>query len=163
MFLKDHSGVKNQRVVADGEAYVIPHTGPVPGVKPKVLAKGSVWDESTITEEDLDYKAKCRCVSHDLSKGISMCNTGCGDPTTTCSSAFGCARNERSCNADKCACKPFAYEGIETNFMTYQMCYDQCAAIGMELPYNKEGIEAASNTGGGTNGKRIWLLTEGAI
>ena len=104
----------------------------------------------------------CRCVSEDLSKGISICNTGCGDPDKQCTSDFGCTRGQRGCNKDKCTCKPFAYDGIETNFMTYTMCYDQCAAVGMVIPSNEEGVEAARSTGCKANGKRIWIYTEGA-
>lgn len=52
------------------------------------LAQGSVWGDLTVkTETD---KAYCRCHKPDFSKGLSICNTGCGNPNQVCSAEFGC-------------------------------------------------------------------------
>ena len=85
------------------------------------LARGNTWDESTLTQRDFMYEAYCRCVSSDYTEGISICNTGCGNPTTVCSTDFGCTLEEHWCNPDQCTCKP---DGIDGNTMTYQQCVD---------------------------------------
>ena len=106
------------------------------------------------------YEAYCRCVSPDYTEGISICNTGCGNPTTVCTTDFGCEYSERSCNADQCTCKP---DGIDTNTMTYAQCTDQCALAGMVMLDNTlEAVQAASNTGCNINGYETWIHTDGA-
>lgn len=129
---------------------------------PKTLEHGGTWSLDSMVERDFTFEAKCRCVSPDLTLGISICSEGCGDPTTVCTTDFGCGWDERGCNANQCTCLPFDYDGIENNFMTYEQCYDQCAAVDMVIPSTEEGVLAASNTGCNTNGFVMWVGVAGA-
>lgn len=106
------------------------------------------------------YEAYCRCVTPDHTEGISICNTGCGNPTDVCTPDFGCAPTEAGCNAETCTCKP---NGIDTNTMTYQDCVDQCALADMIVPDGELGVTAARNTGCSINAYEMWVNTDGAV
>ena len=111
---------------------------------PKTLAKGKIWSTETMSERDFTYKAKCRCTTPDLTEGLSMCVTGCGNPNQVCSTDFGCTNAESGCNKNKCTCMP---DGIDTNTMTYQECFDQCAAVDMIMIEGEEAVALAKGTG----------------
>jgi len=116
------------------------------------IAIGATW--GTRTPKDSDYVAACRCVTADNSKGISICNSGCGDPNTVCWAGVGCALNERNCDKNKCTCKP---SDILSNAMTFGQCKSQCDRVGMVVPSNNAGMTAATNTGCDINGLEMWI------
>jgi len=101
------------------------------------------------------YKAQCRCVSPDLALGISICNTGCGDPVAVCDNTFGCSVSQKACGGT-CTCKP---ESTVTDLtaMTFQNCHLQCSRIGMVVPSTPEGVAASLDTGCGTNSLEMWV------
>merc|ERR1711871_203233 len=99
-------------------------------------------------------KAGCRCVNNDISKGLSICNDGCGvdEKTAHCNSTSGCTRG--SCANLTCMCKPSHVTGKE---MTYDECQAECAIAGMAIPFNEAGVTQAQNTGCSYNGRSIWI------
>jgi hypothetical protein len=117
-----------------------------------VIRRGANW--GTSTSKTSTFKAMCRCVKEDNSKGISICRSGCGSPNKVCDNTFGCSSGERNCNKNKCTCKP---KDINTNTMTFAQCRTQCVRIGMIIPKDKAGIDAARNTGCNANGKTLWV------
>ena len=126
---------------------------PEPEYLLQTISQGTYYENlAEKTELDVAY---CRCHTEDFLEGISICNTGCGDPNTVCNDSFGCAANELACNNQKCTCKP---DGIETNTMTYQECHDQCTAIGMVPVTGAEGVAASINTGCNINGLETWVV-----
>ena len=103
------------------QQYVSADPVPEPVYLYKTLAKGAKWEAGGLAEfqgsEGSDYhQAMCRCHKADYSEGISVCNKGCGDPTTVCNDDFGCAFAEKGCDANKCSCKPL---NISSDTMTY--------------------------------------------
>ena len=88
---------------------------PEPVYQYSTIATGNTW--GSLAEKDSDsHQAMCRCHKADYSEGLSVCNSGCGDPTTVCNDDFGCAFAEKGCDANKCSCKPL---DISSNTMTY--------------------------------------------
>ena len=102
-----------------------------------------------------NHTASCRCVTKDKKLAISICNTGCGDPNQVCSMSFGCEHHERSCNSSKCTCKPANYN--HSNLMTFDMCMRQCNLVGMTIPTDEKGVEAAKGTGCDIDCEEMWI------
>ena len=50
---------------------------------PKTIPKGNEWKGLT-ENRDSQHKAHCRCVDRQITKGISICNNGCGNPNKIC-------------------------------------------------------------------------------
>ena len=101
--------------VEEVEEEPVPEPEPEPVYLLQTIAAGSTWAGfAEKGEHDLAY---CRCHTEDFTEGISICNTGCGDPNQVCDDSFGCLDYELACDNTKCTCKP---EGIATNTMTYE-------------------------------------------
>lgn len=127
--------------------------GPKPTVIPKSIPKGATW---TIPEEkDVNYKAYCRCVNEDSTKGVSICNSGCGDPNKVCNKTFGCHDSIKGCDKDKCTCKP--YEVLIENKMTFNECEKQCKRIDMRMIGDSTDVNTANSTGCGINSSEMWV------
>ena len=115
---------------------------------------------STKNERSEDYKALCRCVTADKRKGISVCSTGHvlhGDPDKVCWQGIsGCGIDDKFSNVDKnkCTCKPTGFDG---NNMTFAQCQYQCQRVGMHIPSDAMGVEAAVSTGCGIDNHEMWI------
>jgi len=130
--------------------------GPKPTVIPKTIPEGGTW---TIPEEkDVNHQAYCRCVNEDSTKGLSICNSGCGNPDKVCDNTFGCDKNNKACDKNKCTCKP--YELVE-NKMTFNDCAKQCKRIDMKMVTNMTDIKTANDTGCNINGYEMWVNCKG--
>ena len=89
---------------------------------PQTLEYGNTWDPETIVMRDYEFKAFCRCTDADYSEGLSVCNWGCGDPTTICDESFGCDMDDKGCNSNQCTCLPdpdLVADDGEKGAMTY--------------------------------------------
>jgi hypothetical protein len=116
------------------------------------IERGGRW--SIPQQKNAGYKAYCRCISKDNTKGISVCNTGCGNPNQICNTNFGCTPSNRGCNKDRCTCKP---ENISGNTMTYKECSEQCNRINMKIPENSQQVSIAKSTGCDIEGREMWV------
>ena len=116
------------------------------------IARGGSWSRPQLKSPE--YKAYCRCISNDNTKGISICNTGCGNPNKICNTNFGCTPSNRGCNNNRCTCKP---ENISGNTMTYKQCSEQCNRINMKIPANSHQVSIANRTGCNINGREMWV------
>ena len=121
------------------------------------IARGDRW--STPQQKNAEEKAYCRCVSNDNTKGISVCNTGCGSPDKICNTNFGCTPSNRGCNRNRCTCKP---ENISGNTMTYKECSEQCSRVNMKIPANSQEVGIAKSTGCNINGREMWVQHKGS-
>jgi len=134
------------------KSYPTPKPTPAPTLGTgKTVARGSQYGAVT-QQTDVEKKAYCRCVTADNSKGISICNTGCGNPNKICDTTFGCTGG---CNAQKCTCKP---HDVATNDMTFAQCKEQCARVNMQIPMGQAGISGSTGTGCNINGYIMWVL-----
>jgi hypothetical protein len=136
----------NQRSKSDGDA-----TGSLRGT---TIAAGGDFSSERTEQRSQTHKAKCRCVTGDSTKGISICVTGCGDPVFVCWMGMGCASDEKSCNGGKCTCKP---SDQHENTMTFDECKRQCGRVGMSIPGDDIGVSAARGTGCGTDSEEMWI------
>ena len=136
----------NQRSKSDGDA-----TGSLRGT---TIAAGGDFSSERTEQRSQTHKAKCRCVTGDSTKGISICVTGCGDPVKACWMGMGCASDEKSCNGGKCTCKP---SDQHENTMTFDECKRQCGRVGMSIPGDDIGVSAARGTGCGTDSEEMWI------
>ena len=124
---------------------------------PKTIPKGNEWKGLT-ENRDSQHKAHCRCVDGQITKGISICNNGCGNPNKICDTDFGCTEEEKKCDQNKCTCKPSGLNNNgDENIMTFQECTEQCNRIGMIIPTNNDGRETAESTGCGMDSLEIWI------
>ena len=128
--------------------------------RPAIIERGDNFYSGRTENPEESARAKCRCVSLDKSKGISICNSGCGDPNTVCWEGVGCDSSERGCNKDKCTCKPKDYG---ENMMTFAECAKQCDRVGMQIPSDDAGVQASKGTGCGTDSHAMWIIALGPL
>ena len=91
-----------------------------------IIEYGNNFNSRRTEDPDQSAKAKCRCVSPDNSRAISICNSGCGDPNRICWEGVGCSSSDE-CNKDTCTCKP---KDVNGNTMAFAECRKQCAQWG---------------------------------
>ena len=125
-------------------------------MEPYIISGGEAdrWNTLQKASDANVRRAKCRCSAPDLSKGLSICNDGCGNPNTVCNENYGCTDVHKGCRADSCTCKP---DGLQGSDYTFTECEQQCARIGMLVPWSQESVFASESTGCNTNSKTMWV------
>merc|ERR1712072_83296 len=121
------------------------------------VANGQTDNQGTTAANPGD-KARCRCIKN--GHGISICNTGCGNPDAALtSSAAGCSGSAQKCDKASCTFKPGAADTTDSgvgNDMTADACHAQCKLWGGDVQ-TKSQVSNAKNTGCNSNGAKNWV------